>query len=79
MCDEAPMPPCACLILLAFFFTYCTNSRRFFAGKSLRVTTTAGACAVNPIGVKSRSELYLIPGVSTGAETCEPMLPASKV
>ena len=31
------------------------------------------------IGTKSRSELYLIPGVSTGADTCEPMLPASKV
>jgi hypothetical protein len=79
MCDDEPMPPCACFTLSPFFFRYATNSLRSLAGKSLRATMTAGEFAVNPIGTKSRSELYLMFGVSTGAETCEPMLPAKRV
>ena len=49
------------------------------AGKSLRATITAGELAVGPIGTKSCAGSYLTFGVSTGAATCEPMPPASRV
>ena len=73
------MPPWACFTPSPLAFKSATNSRRSFAGKSLRATMTAGACAVKPIGSKSRAESYLMLGVSTGAATCEPILPASSV
>ena len=38
----------------------------------------AGECAVKPIASKSCAGSYFRFGVSTGAATCEPMLPASK-
>src|SRR6516164_7441765 len=55
------------------------NWRRLLAGNSLRATMTAGDCAVKPIGAKSRSESYFRLGVSTGAATCDPILPARSV
>jgi hypothetical protein len=54
MCDDEPMPPCACLKPLPFSFTSAMNSRKSFDGKFLRATITAGECAVGPIGTKSR-------------------------
>ena len=55
------------------------NSFKSRAGKSFRAMTTAGECAVMPIGTKSVSGSYLTFGVSTGAATCEPMAAASRV
>src|SRR5436309_8304091 len=75
MCDDEPMPPCACFTPLPFLLRYCMNSPRSAAGKSFLATIAAGACAVKPIGSKSRSESYLMLGVSIGAATCDPMLP----
>src|SRR6516225_11684398 len=40
---------------------------------------TTGDCAVKPIGAKSRLGSYFRFGVSTGAATCDPMLPARSV
>ena len=79
MCDDEPMPPWACFKVALPDFSNATNSFRSFAGKSFRATMTAGECAVGPIGMKSRAESYLMFGVSTGAATCDPMLPASSV
>src|SRR6266478_9981794 len=55
------------------------SSAKSLAGKSLRAMMTAGECAVKYIGSKSREGLYFRFGASTGAATCDPMLPASKV
>ena len=47
---------------------------RFAAGKSFRATITAGACAVRPIGSKSRAESYLTFGVSTGTSSLDHLM-----
>ena len=73
------MPPWACFNAPPCCRSTATNSFKSFAGKSLRAITTAGACAVMPIGTKSTTGSYLTLGVSTGAATCEPMAAASRV
>ena len=79
MCEDAPMPPCACFKAPPCCCRTATNSFRSFAGKSFRAITTAGEWAVMPIGTKSTSGSYLTFGVSTGAATSEPMAAAKRV
>ena len=79
MCEDAPIPPCALFHVLPVLLHVVHELEQILAGESLRATMTAGECAVKPIGLKSRSESYFTFGVSNGADTCDPMLPARRV
>ena len=71
------MPP-RLLHLVAVLFHIGDELGHVLGGKSLRAVTTAGECAVKPIGSKSLED-RISDWASTGAATCDPMLPASKV
>src|SRR4029077_8759709 len=69
-----------CFFLLPVVLHVVHELEQILAGEVLaRNVMTAGECAVKPIGSKSRSESYFTFGVSNGADTCDPMLPARRV